>query len=173
MNPAVAAALPIDGWMDEIELVWLAEHAARHNCILEFGSYKGRSTKALALATPGRVYAVDRWAGDMERDVLPQFVNNLSPEIETGKVFIRRMETGRAFHAFKAEGVAPDMVFIDADHEYQAVKEDIATALRLLNGRGLICGHDFSTDWPGVQHAVIECIDGFKRGPGILWFKEL
>ena len=37
-----------------------------------------------------------------------------------------------------------DMVFIDGDHSYESVKEDIVTWLPKTNR--LICGHDYSDD---------------------------
>lgn len=37
-----------------------------------------------------------------------------------------------------------DLVFIDAEHTYKAVKEDIATWYPLVNYGGILCGHDYS-----------------------------
>jgi hypothetical protein len=59
----LANALAIDGWMSEREVAWLAHMAAQHHRIVELGSWKGRSTRALGDNTPGTVWAVDTWAG--------------------------------------------------------------------------------------------------------------
>ena len=37
-----------------------------------------------------------------------------------------------------------DLVFIDADHTYNPVKEDIKEAIRLVNDDGIICGDDLN-----------------------------
>ena len=68
----------------------------------------------------------------------------------------------------------PDMVFIDGGHDYTTVALDIAIAYSLLVPGGLLCGHDFSNDWPGVQQAVRELVPDYQRVPGgDIWFKEM
>jgi predicted O-methyltransferase YrrM len=47
-----------------------------------------------------------------------------------------------------------DFVFIDAQHTYEAVKEDIATWAPKVRQGGLITGHDYR--WDGVNRAVNE-----------------
>lgn len=47
-----------------------------------------------------------------------------------------------------------DFVFIDAQHTYEAVKEDIATWYPKVRTGGLITGHDYR--WDGVNRAVNE-----------------
>ncbi|MHA2009887.1 MAG: class I SAM-dependent methyltransferase [Candidatus Hodarchaeales archaeon] len=50
-----------------------------------------------------------------------------------------------------------DLVFIDADHHYEAVKGDILSWLRVLKRSGIMCGHDYkSYKYPGVAQAVDE-----------------
>jgi len=52
-------------------------------------------------------------------------------------------------------GPAPSLVFLDADHGYEATRADIAWALRA--GTRCICGHDYDADkFPGVVQAVEE-----------------
>ena len=49
-------------------------------------------------------------------------------------------------------GPEPAMVFLDADHRYEATLADIDWALSV--GSDLICGHDHSDAKPGVVRAV-------------------
>jgi predicted O-methyltransferase YrrM len=49
-----------------------------------------------------------------------------------------------------------DFVFIDALHNYDAVKEDIATWYPKVRSGGLVAGHDWR--WDGVGQAVTEFI---------------
>jgi predicted O-methyltransferase YrrM len=65
IDEAVRAAMNVPGFMQQHELYWLAARASTRNVVLELGSWKGRSTKALALACPGVVYAVDHWQGSV------------------------------------------------------------------------------------------------------------
>ena len=52
------------------------------------------------------------------------------------------------------EEIEPGLVFLDADHSYEAVKRDIKWALQRKTK--IICGHDYSHEWPGVMRAVNE-----------------
>ena len=47
-----------------------------------------------------------------------------------------------------------DIVYIDASHDYNSVKQDIATWLPLVREGGVICGDDYNPGWPGVIKAV-------------------
>jgi len=51
-----------------------------------------------------------------------------------------------------------DMVFIDAEHSYEACKEDIEAWLPKVRNGGIICGHDYCDDCPGIAQAVHECL---------------
>ena len=59
------------------------------------------------------------------------------------------------------------MTFIDANHEYEGVKEDIDWAVS--RGIPIISGHDYSDDFPGVMKAVNEAFPGKFRVTGSLW----
>ena len=47
-------------------------------------------------------------------------------------------------------------VYIDADHEYPSVVEDISIWLPKVRKGGILAGHDYSEAWPGVIQAVKE-----------------
>jgi predicted O-methyltransferase YrrM len=49
-----------------------------------------------------------------------------------------------------------DVVYIDADHTYESVKQDIHLYFDKIKSGGFICGHDYQTSWPGVIKAVDE-----------------
>lgn len=49
-----------------------------------------------------------------------------------------------------------DLVFIDADHSYRAVRDDIAAWLPKVTHGGILAGHDYNYEWPGVIRAVDE-----------------
>ena len=49
-----------------------------------------------------------------------------------------------------------DLIFIDAGHTYKAVKADIEEVKPLLTKNGILCGHDYCPDFPGVMRAVDE-----------------
>ena len=170
----------ITGWMAENELHWLAEHAKRADKILEFGCYQGRSTRALADNTNGVVFAVDPWGLPYFNDDGSQakwidtensfesFAANLKDHIETGRV-VPIHDYSWAFTSSKKF----DLIFIDGDHRYEQVKDDINLALRYISPNGVIAGHDYGRpDWPGVKKAVDEMfpnVDVFET----IWSVEM
>jgi hypothetical protein len=63
-----------------------------------------------------------------------------------------------------------DFVFIDADHDYEAVKADIAAWLPKIKASGWITGHDYDTvKFPGVVRAVEESFADFSLGEDHVW----
>lgn len=65
-----------------------------------------------------------------------------------------------------------DLVFIDALHDYESVKQDIALWWPLVREGGYLCGHDYQHRFPGVMRAVVEAFPLFKVGlaPDSVWF---
>lgn len=59
--------------------------------------------------------------------------------------------------AEKFEDHSVDMVFVDADHKYESVKEDILAWLPKIRLGGLMVGHDFH--YGGVRSAVYEIFE--------------
>lgn len=62
----------------------------------------------------------------------------------------------------------PALVFLDADHRYDAVKSDIEWSVKI--GAKVICGHDFGDEWPGVERAVREIFGTNFMTSGSLWW---
>ena len=58
------------------------------------------------------------------------------------------------------------LVFLDADHSYDATVADIHWARSA--GADVVCGHDYQPDWPGVIQAVDEA-GGCARKVESLW----
>lgn len=175
------AADDIPGWMSKMELAWLIEQSSTRKDIIEIGSWKGRSTKALALSAQGTVYSIDHWMDEppaienrkndsdwLETSlrgswtIRAEFHRNLANEIASGKCVPLGIQSKPA--AVKMISVLGtrkvDMVFIDADHEYENVKQDIELYKPMLIDGGLLCGHDYP--WPGVCKAVAELVPNHR-----------
>jgi SAM-dependent methyltransferase len=158
----ITRALATPGYMEPAELTWLAERASMAHLIAEIGCWQGRSTRVLADHSPGTVFAIDHFLG------VPELLYELAdrPPYWLYKSFI--------MHLIDRENVVPirrssrdaskllsklrfDMVFIDGDHEYQAVHEDIRWWTPLVAPGGILCGHDYQ-DAIGVEQAVGELL---------------
>lgn len=178
-NVNIERALAAVGWMSEAELSYLAEVAAKSPLIVEIGSWKGRSTLALACNCPGIVYAVDTWKGtEQQGDELAQHedgwlfgqftrnmagLDNIQPLVMTSLLAAEWLRNRRF-----------DLVFIDGYHTYEGVRDDILAWTPLLNHGGILCGHDYIPPyWDGLLRAVHEFVPKFRVVPGTtIWTTE-
>ena len=172
----------IDGWFDfqDIyrEVVEKAESPAH---FVEIGSWKGKSAAFMAveIINSGKYiyfYVVDHFQGSLEHQedqdvksgqLIDVFKKNIEPVKDV--ITICPMTSKMAVEQFQNNSL--DFVFIDAAHEYEAVKKDIELWLPKIKQGGLIAGDDYQT-WPGVKQAVDELLpDAEKRG--IYWMQRL
>jgi len=131
---------------------------------IEVGSWKGKSMAffAVEVINSGKnieCFAIDTWRGSSEHaqdehivnDTLYDlFLNNIKP---VGSVVNHiRMPSVEASKEFENDSV--EIVFIDAAHEYEPVKEDINAWLPKVRKGGFIAGHDYLL--PSVKQAVDE-----------------
>ena len=132
--------------MDEPDLCWLASQASEHDRIVEFGSYLGRSTRALCDHARGWVLAVDDWWGPRDAEVedrhnlLQQFKLNLAGIPCRLRIVVSRHDSQKLLNLV-AE-LEPDMVFLDGDHAQEPVRHQVAFFSRVLKPGSLLCGHD-------------------------------
>ena len=66
-----------------------------------------------------------------------------------------------------------DFLFIDGNHSYESVKEDIKLYLPKVKKGGLISGHDYGLQLSGVKEAVQESFLEFNTGSNRMWWKWL
>lgn len=168
MTPTIASlerARSIEGWMNDRELAWLAGAAARARVVIEVGSHKGRSTRALADHCPGIVYAVDPWE---DGAVYRAFRANLGDHIFTGRV----IPCAAPFESIADALPEADLIFVDDDHDYALLVRHIALARGLAKKtEGVVAGHDYAQrKFPGVKRAVDEAFPaGVSRCSTIWW----
>lgn len=176
-NMDIEKALNIRGWMSNSELELLAQIASKSKVIIEFGSYFGKSTRAMADNTLGVIYAYDPWNGiyydDNDQPInilkagaLDAFYENLGDRIHAGKVI------PKIGYSSQCELTYADFVFIDGDHRYEECKKDIQLAKRLVT-KGVIAGHDYNhPDWPGVAKAVSEEFPDGIELVDTIWYRR-
>lgn len=167
MTPSeIAAVDAIPGWLALSEASALYDAASRATVVVELGSWKGRSTAALALASKGRgrVYAVDHWCGSADErtsthreavDGLPfavyrQFLANLSRLDVLGDPVIPVVSDHVAAAAVVREPV--DLLFVDGEHTERAVLEQLAAWRPRLAAGATVMFHD--SHFPEVARAI-------------------
>jgi predicted O-methyltransferase YrrM len=167
----LARALSIAGFIDEEELGWLANQSSTRKCIVEIGSYQGRSTRAMLDNSEAIVHVFDDWKGPREinipdRDkIFQRFLDNTSDKLN--QLVITSGDFSWSYQ--KQAHITPDMVFIDGSHEYKDVKRDIEFWKPLMASGGLMCGHD--ANWDCVMRAALEVLGGVEVVAGTkLWW---
>jgi len=81
------------------------------------------------------------------------------------RAIIYKMSTDEA--AELVEDGSLDFVFIDADHTYEGVKNDIKRWRPKVKPEGWILGHDI--DWNSVRQAVEEEFPDYIKGQNTCW----
>lgn len=138
-QPITLRDLPTGPWSSPVaDVVMLAKIAMCHRPkrILEIGSFRGYTAKLLAEHTPpdAKIVAFDRnpQHGAAYRDT------PLAAKIERR---VGEMDQG----AFAADPRSSfDLIFVDADHRYAAVKRDTDIVLPLLAPDGILVWHDYA-----------------------------
>jgi SAM-dependent methyltransferase len=144
----------VRGWMRENERLFLKRLAFGKD-VLELGAYEGLSTVTMA-ATARRVTAVDTFDGRATpepKETLDILVGNLEAVGLRAKVRVCRGTTEEVLPTLEGPF---DLVFIDCDHAYEAVRGDIRRSLPLLKPGGVLALHDYDAGHPGVVRAVDE-----------------
>lgn len=141
----------------------LADCGISEATMVEVGSYAGESTDAFASCRlVSRMICVDPWVNDydpadpasrsdfkMVESLFDIVMSRHAGKVEKYKGTLQQLVAERP-------ELRPDIVYIDANHQYEAVKTDIETAKK-LNPK-IIAGHDYNVDHPGVMRAVSEIL---------------
>lgn len=177
---------PVDhGWLspDVKEMLSCALRPGRTEVIVELGAWLGKSTRFIATRCPGAVVvSVDHWKGSREHQQMPDCVGLLPVLYETfirncwehrDRVLALKERTNDGLILLAEHKVRPDVIYVDASHEYGDVYNDILLCLSLFPD-AVLCGDDWK--WPGVQQAVTELATGGRRmrawRKGNVWWRE-
>ncbi|WP_017301400.1 class I SAM-dependent methyltransferase [Nodosilinea nodulosa] len=115
--------------------------------ILEIGSWVGLGSTQIFAEYCSILYCVDSWKGNLipQHDNLIKRTDPLSLFNSNTEKFSKKVVPIKASSTIITEIFRPnyfDLIFIDADHTYNGVKQDIQNALPLLKKDGILCGHD-------------------------------
>jgi predicted O-methyltransferase YrrM len=154
----------IDGWFDyKATFDFLLSKVPDNGVFVECGSWLGKSSSYLCDISQNRVnvFIVDTWLGSQDELNTNQ---KLAQETDIYSLFLENMGD-RLFRAIRMpsieavktfENASCDVVFIDMDHSYESVKQDLEIWYPKVKSGGYIAGHDYTSDWKGVVQAVNE-----------------
>lgn len=163
----------IDGWFTHKEAVCLDQYNTGTWC--EVGCWKGRST--IILANKSKGYAVDWFKGSSEHaegtNTYQEFKENIKPWKHNITVLRKKYQ-----NAVKDVPMV-DLLFLDAEHSYEATKEAFELYAPKVKKGGHIIFHDAwghlgereNAPWPGVtqfcrelqKHPKYKLVDEAER----------
>lgn len=174
------SAVPSDltGWGSTHPVFAAAINHYRPKVIIEVGSWKGGSAIHMAntlrdAGIDGEIVCVDTWLGapiawTTEPGLKPSlrltggypqlyytFARNVTDAGLGSFITPLPASSDGGFTILKHFGIRADVIYIDADHDYAAVKRDLENYFELLTPAGMLIGDDFGC-FPGVTLAVKE-----------------
>lgn len=157
---------------------------------VEVGCKEGRTVAHVLQECPSlSAIAIDPWcrqdaSTDVSREtyqdwdfsaIRRQFWENVGANRDRCEMLqLRGSDAKHHLHGLVAGGVQNGLcvVFIDALHDYESVKQDIEEWWPLVREGGYLAGHDYNHKWPGVMRAVAEHFNLMDvcLGPDSMWW---
>jgi cephalosporin hydroxylase len=193
--PASLYAQDMQGWNSDHPYLARTVAEAAPRLAVEVGVWKGASAITLARALrdsghDGAVLAVDTWLGSSEHWIKP----NIFPDLEHVHGYLQLYHTflsnvvaagvapwivplpidSAGAHAIlKHHGLRPDIVHVDAGHDFGSVTADLARWWERLAPGGWLIADDYDPEgvvWPPVRDAVDAFLaahphEGFEHAP--------
>ncbi len=167
----------LDGWGGNDAIFDEIIKSSMPKVIVELGTWKGQSAINMGNCLKkyelkdSKIYAIDTWLGAVEfwtshsstpeRNLLLkngypqiyyQFLSNVVHNNLQDTIIPVPNTTLTGMKILAAKNIKPDVIYIDASHEYDDVYSDLSFANKMVE-KGIIFGHDY--DWcAGVKGAV-------------------
>ena len=132
----------------------ITENLNKDSIVCEIGSFEGKSSELFALLVKS-VYCVDPW--DLYHEIGDEFMSQSENKFDDVlkrynniiKIKNFSVDVSKTF-----ENEFFDCVYIDGDHNYEPVKQDIQHWIPKVKNGGFISGHDYNL-W-GIRKAIDE-----------------
>lgn len=153
----------------------------------EVGVQRGKNAKAILDGiSPSKLHLIDPWitfdkniypdSANKKQDVQDTFFDevkcNFAKEIHEQRVIIHRELSTQALSFFDSDYF--DFLYIDGNHTYEFVLNDLYYAQRVTMKDRYICGHDFVPQkkhgrWPSVYNAVMRFMEENKTDYSLVY----
>lgn len=176
----------VQGWNSDHPYLGRAIREARPRIVVEIGVWKGASVMTMAaeakrLGLDCAVIALDTWLGSSEHwsaegheamrmlhgypRLFHTFMANVVESGLQDYVVPLPIDSLNGLQLFRQRRIRPDVIHIDAGHDYGSASADLANWWEILAAGGLLVGDDYFADgslWPEVRQAFD---DFFARTP--------
>lgn len=151
----------------------LAERGAKYGA--EIGTDHGKYAQQLLAGIPGlNLICVDPWTAYTEGDQvhtqeeMDQIYREAQERVKGFECWFYRETSMKAVTDIKDNSL--DFVFIDGNHEFSFVYEDIVEWTKKVKPGGIVAGHDYKVD-PVNKYGVIEAVQKYIKENNISpWF---
>jgi hypothetical protein len=155
----------------------LSSFDCENGVMAEIGCYTGESTEFFNKCGKFKeIYSIDPWESNVDYNELPldnmDVVEQLfDKRIATFKTLVHKIRETSMQAVNRFSDSFFDFVYIDGNHEYDYVKEDIVKWLPKVKLNGIIAGHDYNHAYEGVIQAVDEIFgkDNIRLFPDSSW----
>jgi predicted O-methyltransferase YrrM len=163
------------GWYSDHPVFEQMISILKPKLILDVGSLWGASSVRMARlareispADEVTVVAIDTWLGSKEHHLsmaieeyrygamYDRFCENIVRSGVADLVVPFPQTSVTAAQILAHYQIQPDLIYIDASHDYRSVLTDIEIYWKLLRNGGVLIGDDFEEPWYGVIRAVLE-----------------
>ena len=174
----------IEGWFNmEAQYLELLNHCPDGGTFVELGCFKGKSTSFIVTEILNQnrkvnFTTIDSFEGSTNSSDANEVqayngITNIEKDfiLNMGKLLKKCQYKKCLSHegADYFEDGSVDILFVDAGHSYEAVKQDIEAWLPKMKPNGIIAGHDY-TAWAGVKKAVDEKFGTPHKVENDCWF---
>lgn len=177
----------LQGWSSDAPVFRNVLEKINPKLIVEVGTWKGASAIHMAklcdeLGYDTQILCVDTWLGSEEYytnlkewhphllkmsgfpSVYFTFLRNVIDTGNQSRIIPFPTTSVIAAKVLKYHDIHPDVIYLDASHDYDSVMMDLELYFDLLNIGGYLIGDDHSSTWQGVIDAVAE----FSSGAAII-----
>lgn len=161
---------PVDhGWLShDTKKLLEGELSKDTQSVIEVGSWLGRSAKYILKTAPNcKLYCIDTWKGSIEHEARAEWAALLPNLYETfivnmwehqARVTPLRMESLSGLQKCCTMNTKPELIYLDASHEYEDVLADLVQCGYLFPDVPIV-GDDWR--WKGVKRAAQEYSDQY------------
>jgi hypothetical protein len=169
--PAHRFPTDLQGWHSQHLYLTRAITEARPTIVVEVGVWKGASVVTMAREMQRQkldavVIAIDTWLGSSEHYLWEKFLPDLDFEFGYPRLYHKfaanicneglqdivvplPLDSINGFQLLKEKGIRPDVLHIDAGHDYMSVMGDLKAWWPQLNPGGVLIGDDYFKSWLG------------------------
>lgn len=138
---------------------------------VEIGSYQGESTEIfLKSGVFKTLYCIDPWKGDYDpldvasnTKAITKAEENFDNKFKDNSV-IKKIKAMSSDAVSKFEDESLDFLYVDGNHQLEAVKEDLKNYVPKVKKGGIIAGHDYNGD-----SVIIAVNDFFGKEPEYIY----